>query len=243
MTALHPVVDDLWRVELGVVNAYLWAHDGGLVLIDAGRPGDGDAILSVARSLGRGPVTDIVVTHHHPDHAGALAAVLRATDALAWMHPADAAEVRRGNGFRPYRTALGVLGWALDRLVVRALPTAFEPAPVAREVSDGDALPGGFRAVWAPGHSAGQIALYHDKRRLLVAADACSNLPVRSLSVLYEDLATGRATLQRLAALDAETAVFGHGKPILIDARAQLRKAFSQAPVGSAPALGAKTPR
>jgi glyoxylase-like metal-dependent hydrolase (beta-lactamase superfamily II) len=226
---LTPVVPGLHRLALGPVNAYLLEADGGLVLIDTGSPGSAPRVLDAVRQLGYAPsdVEAVVVTHLHPDHAGALADVLDATGAEAWMHPWDAAEVRAGNGFRPVQPASGVLNWGLDRVSVRPTPPAFRPAPVRHEVRDGDPLPGGLQAVWAPGHSQGQIALVWPAHGgVLVAADACTTLPVLTFSVVYEDLGEGRETLRRLAALEFETAVFGHGKPIVGGASAQFRETF-----------------
>ena len=228
---VSPVVAGLWRVDLGAVNATLVAGDGEMVLVDTGPPGSEAKVLKALEALGLPPhaVRTVVVTHHHPDHAGALAAVLRATGAQAWMHPLDAAEVREGNGFRPYRPASGVLNWALERVLIRPTPPRFEPAPVAHEVADGDVLPGDLRVVWAPGHSAGQVALvWPDHGGVLIAADACANLPVLAPSVVYEDLDLGRQTLRRLAALEFDTAVFGHGRPIVGGASARFRRAFAQ---------------
>ena len=228
MRSLHPVVPGLWRVELGFVNATLQEHDGGLVLIDAGSAGDEAPILAAVEALGHewADVRHVVVTHHHSDHAGALAAVVRATGAEVWMHPADAAAVRAGVAVRPYRPASGILNWALERLFIRPSPDRVAPVETDHEVEDGDAVPGGWRVVHTPGHTAGHVALYHAERRLLVAGDACTNLPVLALSVVYEDVEVGRQSLGRLAALDVETAVFGHGKPIVGGAGDRLRKAF-----------------
>lgn len=229
MSALSPVVPGLWRIDLGIVNAYLLESDDGPVLIDTGSPGAEAAVLAALSERGHAPeaVRSIVVTHHHPDHAGSLAALLDATGAEAWMHPLDAAEVRVGNGFRPYRPASGILNWALERVFIRPGPTTFPPAPVHHEAADGDVLPGGLRAVHAPGHSAGQIALLWPAHGdVLVAADACSNLPVLTLSVIYENLDVGRETLRRLGDLPFDTAVFGHGKPIVGGAAERFRDAF-----------------
>lgn len=229
MSGLTPVVPGLHRLELGAVNAYLLEASDGLVLIDTGSPGSEAKILAAVAALGFTPanVKAVVVTHHHPDHAGSLAAVLAATGAEAWMHRLDAEEVRVGNGFRPYRPTSGLLNWVLERVVVRPTPPRFAPAPVSHEVDAGDVLPGGLTVVHAPGHSAGQIALFWPKRGgVLVAADACTSLPVLTLSIIYEDLDVGRETLRRLGDLDFEAAVFGHGKPIVTGASRQFREAF-----------------
>ena len=229
MSTSSLVVPGLWRVELGVVNAYLLRSADGLVLIDTGSPGSATDLLDAVAEVGgaASELSAVIVTHHHADHAGSLAAVLEATGAEAWMLPEDAAEVRAGNAFRPYRVASGVLNWVLERVVIRPTPDSYDPSHVAHEVSDGDALPGGLRAVAAPGHTAGHLALFWPEHGgVLIAGDACTNLPVLTLSVIYEDLDRGRQTLRDLARLDAEVAVFGHGKPIVGGASRRLRETF-----------------
>lgn len=228
MASLSPVVPGLYRLELGVVNAYLLEADGGLVLIDTGYPGSEDDILRAVDELGHTPdaVRAVVVTHHHTDHAGALAAVLDATGAAAWMHPLDAAAVREGVGMRAYRPASGVLNWVLERAVIRRTPPRFGPAPVAHEVRDGDEAPGGLRVLHTPGHSAGHIALLWEAGGVLVAGDACTNLPTLTLSIVYEDLDEGRRSLRRLADQSFDVAVFGHGGPIVGAAADRFRRAF-----------------
>ena len=232
MPLLSPVVSGLWRVDLGIVNAYLIAGEAEMVLVDVGPPGSETKIIDALGLLDLPPeaVGTVIVTHHHPDHAGALAAVLDMTGADAWMHPADAAEVRVGNGFRPYRPASGVLNWVLERTVIRTTPDHYEPAPVAHEVTEADVLAADLRVIHAPGHTAGQIALlWPEHGGVLIAADACTNLPTLGLSVVYEDLDLGRETLRNLAALDFDTAVFGHGGPIVGDASPRFKSRFSDA--------------
>ena len=46
------------------------------------------------------------------------------------------------------------------------------------------------------------------------------------MSPVYEDLAEGRRSLAKLAGLDFEVAVFGHGKPIVGGAADRFRRKF-----------------
>jgi len=73
---VQEVVPGLYRVPLGVVDAYLLV-DGAVTLVDTGTPGSEGKILAALRALGRGPsdVGAIVVTHCHADHSGSLAAL------------------------------------------------------------------------------------------------------------------------------------------------------------------------
>lgn len=233
MPLLSPVVSGLWRVDLGIVNAYLVAGEGEMVLVDVGPPGSEDKITEALGLLDLPPeaVGTVIVTHHHSDHAGALAAVLDATGADAWMSAADAAEVRVGNAFRPYRPASGVLNWVLERALIRPSPDRYPPAHVAHHVTEADVLAADLRVIAAPGHTAGQIALlWPEHGGLLIAADACTNLPTLGLSIIYEDLDVGRDTLRRLSTLDFNTAVFGHGDPIVGGASARFTSRFADAP-------------
>ena len=65
--------------RLGFVNAYLVREDDGLTLVDTMLSGSAEGILAAAQALGT-PITRIVLTHAHGDHAGSL-------DALAQRLP------------------------------------------------------------------------------------------------------------------------------------------------------------
>ena len=72
-------------------NVYLLLGDS-LTLVDAGIPGSENKILAYIQELGRDPndLSRIVITHHHLDHLGSVAALKRQTPAQALAHPGDA---------------------------------------------------------------------------------------------------------------------------------------------------------
>lgn len=95
--SVKKIVEGLWQMNLGAVNAYL-LDEGELTVIDTGIPKSEDKIIAGIQALGKNPtdVRHILVTHCHPDHSGSLAALKRLTGATTYMHPIDAAMVRKG---------------------------------------------------------------------------------------------------------------------------------------------------
>jgi glyoxylase-like metal-dependent hydrolase (beta-lactamase superfamily II) len=234
---LKPIVQNVYQIQLGVVNAYLIAgHD--LTLIDTGTPGNAPQIMRAVEALGRSPaeIRHILLTHVHPDHTGSLAEVKRITGAAVYMHPFES-EVLHGTApGRCLQAAPGIRNRALTRLFLSAPPWRVAPTFVEHEVMDGDVLDctGTLEAVHVPGHCAGQLAfLYHyrpNNGAVLFAADTASNMFGRlGLTIAYEDLQCGRRSLAKLAAMQFDVACFGHGDPIVGSASARFRAKWAQA--------------
>ena len=74
------------------VRCFLVSHASGVVLIDTLLPGSKDPIASALARIGATwhDITDVVLTHNHPDHIGGLAEVLARTDGAAvWVGAED----------------------------------------------------------------------------------------------------------------------------------------------------------
>ena len=229
--AYTQIVEGLWQISLGPVNAFLIDDGHDLTLIDTGLPSSEDKIVAAIAATGKN-VTDlkhIIVTHCHPDHSGSVAALKRMSGARVYMHPLDAAMVRKGEAARPMTPAPGLLRGLMYRLFIPKKPTPIEPCVIDQEIDDGSELPiaGGLKAIHIPGQCAGQVALLWPRRRLLFAADACANMPTFGYALCYEDLEEVKRSLLKLAALDFDAAVFGHGSPIKTGAAQKFRQAFS----------------
>jgi hydroxyacylglutathione hydrolase len=86
---MNDVTLELQRLEVGPwpMNSYLLRcpATGQVAIVDPGE--DADIILE---AVGDAPLCCILLTHGHPDHVGALAAVRQATAAPVGIHPADA---------------------------------------------------------------------------------------------------------------------------------------------------------
>ncbi|BFV56416.1 hypothetical protein KCMC57_up15200 [Kitasatospora sp. CMC57] len=83
--------------------------------------------------------------------------------------------------------------------------------------------------VAVPGHTDGSIALHLPEMKVLVTGDAVANVGRTMLGVFNTDRARAVESLHRLAELDVDTALFGHGEPIVHGAAIALRRAAAAA--------------
>lgn len=228
------VGDGVHRIRLGFVSAYVVESDSGLVLIDTGESRHAARIGEDIRALGHGlgEVTHILVTHHHPDHRGSLAALAADTGARVHVHPADAPFVRGERVWTGFDTSAGI-GRLLAPLLARVQPDQPEPASIDEPLVDGARLDlaGGITVLHTPGHTPGHTCfLLHRDGGVLVAGDAATNVGGlrsgghRLARITTDDTHAAHASFARLAGLDFEVAVFGHGAPIRGGASERFRR-------------------
>jgi glyoxylase-like metal-dependent hydrolase (beta-lactamase superfamily II) len=200
-------------------NVYLLVDDD-LTLVDTGFSGRADRILEQIEELGYSPsdIKRIIITHHHADHTGSLAALKRATQAEVIAHPAGAPYI---DGTLP-QPGPARPQW-LSKLSARfSWLWATEPVVVDTLVNDGDELPilGGIKILHTPGHTPGSICLYLQSQKLLIAGDLLAHrfvlrLPSGSFTV---DIAREIQSVRRVAGLEFDIICFGHGSPIMRNA-------------------------
>jgi len=197
-------------------NVYLLVDDG-LTLVDTGFFGRADRILEQIEELGYSPsdINRIIITHHHADHVGSLAALKKVTQAEIIAHPADAPYI---DGSLP-QPGPSRPQWLSNFLPRFGWLWTTEPVAVDTLVNDGDELPilGGIKILHTPGHTPGSICLYLQSKRLLIAGDLLAHrfglkLPSRAFTV---DIDQEMQSIKRIAALEVDIICFGHGSPII----------------------------
>ena len=204
-------------------HAYLLEHDDGVSVVDPGYTGSAGAALRAVAERGYAPaeVRWIILTHHHVDHGGAVAALCSRTSGRLAIHSSDLAYLRPG---RPRERA--TLYGLIDRLpmaLARLLATC--ASGEVRALEEGDVL-AGFRVIHAPGHTPGSICLYSERESALITGDVLNNERGirRPPWTVNQDHGLALRAPLKLEGLGYEQAFFGHGPPLLTAASAQVNR-------------------
>jgi len=206
---MKQLADGLWQLRglpPNAINVYL----AGDVLIDAATRRAGRRIL---RQLRGRAVSAHALTHAHPDHQGASHEVCEALRIPLWCGEADAGDMEQGT--IPLRQPDHPVNRLINRFWLGP------PHPVARRLREGDEV-AGFAVLDVPGHSAGHVAYWRERDRVLILGDVLTNMDtLTGIPGLHEpkriftpDPARNRASARRLAELRPALTCFGHGAPL-----------------------------
>jgi glyoxylase-like metal-dependent hydrolase (beta-lactamase superfamily II) len=216
------IVPGIHQVDGVNANAYIIARKG-IVVIDAGIPGSAKKILAYIRnSLHRDPseITTVIITHFHADHVGGVKALKQALPGLKIaIHEADAGYVA---GTTPLPRYPGLRGLIVG-LFSLLMPSVFPPDIILK---DGDRIEG-LSCIHLPGHTPGSIGLLDEESKTLFAGDLL-RWDGTSLSegpgAFSIDLAATWKSIRKIAALEFDTLLIGHGKPLRPDAALKVRE-------------------
>lgn len=227
---LDAIAPGLIGLRVVFVNVFAVTTEAGWTLIDAGLNGSAGRIMRWAREhFGGAAPNAIVLTHAHFDHVGAIDQLVQSWDVPVYVHHEELPYVTGERSYPPPDPTVG--GGMMARmasLYPRSpidLRTRARPLPLDGTIA---AMPG-WRWVHTPGHTAGQIALFRDSDRALIAGDAFCTTKQESFfaavatqhpelhgppAYFTTDWDAARDSVQRLAALQPAFIAPGHGKPM-----------------------------
>ena len=224
---LTAVTDRVHLAHTPLVNWTLVTDDSGVLLIDAGYPGQRDDVLASLDRLGFGPadVRAVLLTHAHVDHLGSAIWLAREHETPVYCHADEVAHARREHLQQVSPVALAAqawrpswLRWSLQAARLGGLVRAGIPGAAALTAEVAVTLPGSPVAVPTPGHTDGHCSYVVDG--VLVVGDALITGhplapepgPQLPPSMFNHDDDGCRRSLDAIAATGAGVLVPGHGE-------------------------------
>ena len=200
------------------------------ILVDAGMPHSANEIISVAEDR-YGPTSRpkaIILTHGHFDHVGAIIELIEHWDVPVFAHELEIPFLTGQSSYpEPDPSVEGGLVAKMSPLFPN------EPINLGKHIeklpSDGSIpfMPD-FKWIHTPGHSPGHVSLFREKDRTLIVGDAFVTVKQDSLYKVFTqeqeingpprylttDWKSAKNSVSKLAALNPNLAITGHGLPM-----------------------------
>lgn len=242
------VLPDLAYKRLALVNVAFYgfpgAGDRNWVLIDSGIPGSAGFIKKAAtqRFGENARPAAIIQTHGHFDHVGALETLSEEWNVPIYAHELELPYL---NGSAAYPPPDPGVGGGLMALMSPLFPRSPINTGPHLHVLPGDGsvpfMPG-WKWIHVPGHTPGQIALWREADKTLIAADAFITTAQESAYAVAtqepelhgppmyftQNFQDARRSVEKLAALNPELVITGHGQAMQGEAMREALRILAQ---------------
>lgn len=229
-TTSSQVISDILLMNFTVVNAALVGTSDNYIIVDTGLENSADFILKcIEERFGRNSKPKaIVLTHGHFDHVGSVIKLCELWNAPVYIHQLEIPYV---TGKRDYPRADSSVD---EGMVAKLSPTfphkSIDITPYVEALPENGSIPGMPEWKWihTPGHTEGHIALFRERDRVLIAADAfCTTKQESLLSVFFHkeqisgppkylttDWKAAENSVRKLRDLKPNLAIPSHGEPM-----------------------------
>ncbi len=217
------IVEGIHRIDdassnIAHSNVYLVINKKDIYVVDTGTKGNADKIVEYVRKLGHQPqdISTIILTHYHMDHAGSAKDLKTLTGAKVAASAEDAQVI---TGKQPYPKP--------KSLLMRAA-SFIKPTPVEVEIplKDSDTI-GDLTVFLMPGHTAGSIMLMDKRKKVLFSGDTLrleKGKVTTGPDHFTWDEAKQNESVSRVATLDFDILLPGHGEYLKANASAAVRE-------------------
>ena len=167
---------------VGDVNAFLLKGDC-LTLFDAG-PKTQDAYEALKRGIHEAgyqmeDIEQVILTHHHPDHAGWVdafpeAQILGHAYVDHWLKQTPEFIEYRNEFYRKHLRSQGVPDRYIEKIVqVRDELEMLGTTPLTKSIQDGEEIAGhpGLKAYYTPGHAQSHLIFFDEKSNEAIGGD------------------------------------------------------------------------
>lgn len=224
---LRPIVLDL-PFRLDHVNCFIAEGENGWTVIDTGLHNQ-ETVKRWEAELAGKTISDIIITHNHPDHFGYAGGMQEKTGAHVSMTKMDYDEaVNTWNKnylskLTAYYKQAGIpdeIGRKMQGNTAEFIDRVTPYPEVGHYFQEGEIVPIGnneYQVIFTPGHADGLVTFYNQAHNMLLSTDHI--LPKITPNISYwfrgdpDPLASYLRSLEKVKKLDADLVVPSHGTP------------------------------
>ena len=230
--SLHEVAPDIAGFRHLIVNVYFIGEPGtnNWSLVDAGLGCSAGAIIrEVTNRFGKDArPKNILLTHGHFDHVGALRTLARHWGVDIFAHPLELPYLTGRSSYPPPDPTVGGGAMAWSAMFYPKKP--IDVRQFVKPLPNDGTVPAWPEWRWfhTPGHSPGHVSFFRERDRALIAGDAFVTTRQESaMSVMTQtpelngppayftpDWNAARDSVKHLASLNPEVVATGHGVPL-----------------------------
>ncbi len=235
------IAGDIFKIRLPMphrldhINVYLVKGTNRLALVDTGlpTPDSWEGLTGSLEKLGFkfSDLTDILVTHSHPDHIGQLNKIRQAApEAKLYMHRRELTLLKERADF-PEEMEARMKAWlksnGAEELALERQNSTHNFNPEIKkddfrleggeELQLGEGPEGTWEVMWTPGHTAGHFVIHNRSRHIMLSGDhllgqISSNVGKYPGST-PDPLGDYMASLNKISELELKQVLPAHGLP------------------------------
>lgn len=214
--------------RLNHVNCFIAEGENGWTVIDTGLHNK-QTVARWEQELAGKKVTDILITHYHPDHFGYAGGLQEKVGARLSMSKIDADagisawQDSTINAIRESYVLSGIPEDMADKMGgnTEGFIAAVTPYPTVNHYfQEGEMIRIGkfeYEVIFTPGHSDGLVTFYNKEKSVLLSTDHVLPKITPNISHWFhgnpDPLATYLESLEKVKMLDADLVIPSHGKP------------------------------